>query len=97
DSAKPAQPAPAPDAKAPDAKAADESKYIIGPEDDLSISVWEQPTLSGGARVRSDGMITVPVLGEVKAAGLTPLALGKELTDGLSKSLVSPIVTVSLV
>ena len=98
DPAKLAEPKPSPGAKVPGAMPVDEKTYIIGPEDIILISVWEQPQLSCTCVVRSDGKITVPLINEITAAGLTPLELGKALTEDLSaKALVNPLVTVSLV
>jgi len=96
DPAKLAETKPAPGAKAPGALPVDDKTYVIGPEDNLAISVWEQPQLSTACVVRSDGMITMPLINEIKAQGLTPLALGKALADALSEHLNNPIVTVSV-
>jgi protein involved in polysaccharide export with SLBB domain len=98
DPANPAEPTPPPDARVPGAVPVDVSTYVIGPEDDLLVRVWEQPELGCTCVVRSDGMITVPLIGEIKAAGLTPLELKQEITDELSaKALNDPQVSVSLV
>jgi polysaccharide export outer membrane protein len=97
DPAKLAEPKAAPDAKVPGAVPIDASSYIIGPLDVLAISVWEQPQLNCSCTVRSDGMITVPLINEIKASGLTPLELGHVIADALSaKALVDPQVTVNL-
>jgi polysaccharide export outer membrane protein len=98
DPAKLAEPKPSPEGKVPGAVPVDAKTYIIGLEDVVLISVWEQPQLSCTCVVRSDGKITVPLINEITAAGLTPLELGKALTEDLSaKALVNPLVTVSLV
>lgn len=98
DPAKLAGPKPAPGAKVGSAVPVDEKTYVIGPEDDVMVSVWEQPTLGCNCVVRSDGMITVQLIGEIKAAGLTPLELKQKITDELSvTALNDPQVTVSLV
>lgn len=97
DPAKLAEPKPAPGAKAPNAVPVDEKTYTIGPEDVLAISVWEQPQLSVTCTVRPDGMITVPVIQEIKADGLTLLELRQKITEELSSHLNDPLVTVSLV
>ena len=55
------------------------SEYLIGPLDQLSIQVWRNQELSGEVVVRPDGIITVPLLGAVKAAGRTPSDLQSEL------------------
>ena len=53
----------------------DPNRYVIGAEDSLQISVWKDPTLSGTVPVRPDGMISMNLVGDLKAAGLTPMAL----------------------
>lgn len=70
------------------------SKYVIGPDDQLQISVWKEPTLSGDFPVRPDGMISMPLLGDVRASGLTPMQLGDNLTLALKKYVQNPLVTV---
>ncbi len=71
--------------------------YVIGPQDGLNISVWKDPTLSGSVEVRPDGMITLPLLGDVKAVGFTPTQFAADLTERLKKFVVDPLVTVSVV
>ena len=66
---------------------ADVSEYTIGATDVLQISVWEQEQLSGTFPVRPDGKITIPLLGDVQAAGLTPMALSDDITQKLGKYL----------
>jgi protein involved in polysaccharide export with SLBB domain len=66
---------------------ADVSEYIIGATDVLQVAVWEQEQLSGTFPVRPDGKITIPLLGDVQAAGLTPMALSDEITQKLGKYL----------
>src|SRR3984885_4538091 len=51
----------------------DPNRYVIGAEDSLQISVWKDPTLSGTIPVRPDGMISLNLIGDLKAAGLTPM------------------------
>ena len=74
--------------------AVDPNKYLIGPEDVLYIKVWREPDFSLAAVVRPDGKITMPLIGEVQAGGLTPLQLTKSLTELLTKYINSPDVTV---
>lgn len=59
------------------------STYRIGPEDKMTISVWKNEALSQTVVVRPDGMITLPLLNDVKAAGLTPTALREMLIERL--------------
>ena len=74
----------------------DAKTYRIGAEDILYIKVWREPEVSGPASVRPDGRITMPLIGEQKASGLTPEQLGADITKALSKFIVRPDVTVSL-
>ncbi len=68
--------------------------YVIGAEDILSINVWKEPEESRQVPVRPDGMISLPLLGDIKAAGLTPLQLQDEITTELKKLISDPEVTV---
>jgi polysaccharide export outer membrane protein len=68
--------------------------YTIGAEDVLTIDVWKEPEISRTLPVRTDGKISLPLLNDVQAAGLTPEQLGLEITERLSKDLVHPRVTV---
>ncbi len=74
----------------------DPKAYIIGAEDLLSIRVWREPENSGQFVVRPDGKISVPLIGEVQAAGLTPEKLGESIAAGLQKVMVHPEVTVGV-
>jgi polysaccharide export outer membrane protein len=80
----PAGLAEAPRTKAPDVATAS-AGYRIGPEDVLVIRVWRDPEVSGPAMVRPDGKITLQLLGELQAAGLTPDGLTQQIFEGLSK------------
>lgn len=68
--------------------------FVIGAEDVLSINVWKEQELSRQVPVRPDGMISLPLLGDVKAAGLTPLQLQEQLATDLKKYISDPQVTV---
>ncbi len=70
--------------------------YVIGASDVLSVTVWKQPDLSSSLLVRPDGMISMPLLGDVEAAGLTPLQLGKRIETKLKKFVQDPEVAVVL-
>lgn len=73
----------------------DLSNYLIGPQDVLQISVWRQEELSvDSAIVRPDGKISVPLLDDVQAAGLTPTELKLVLTDRWGEFISAPHVTV---
>jgi polysaccharide export outer membrane protein len=70
------------------------STYVIGPDDTLYISVWKEPDLTETLPVRADGKISMPLLNDIQAAGLTPMQLGAALTDKLKKYVSDPHVTV---
>ena len=75
------------------AKAHDNS-FVIGNDDHLAINVWKEPDLSRSLPVRSDGRISLPLVGEVQAAGRTPLQLEQEISDRLKSYITEPEVTV---
>jgi polysaccharide export outer membrane protein len=72
----------------------DTAHYIIGPEDTLQITVWKEPTLSGTVPVRPDGRISLVLLGDLQAAGLTPMHLAADITERLKKYIQDPNVSV---
>src|SRR6516225_10787923 len=83
--------------KAADARSAaagapvDPKAYLIGPEDVLSVHVWREPENSCQACVvRPDGKISLPLLGEIQAAGITPERLSLTIAEGLQKVMVHP-------
>jgi polysaccharide export outer membrane protein len=67
-----------------------ESTYLIGASDLLEISVWGEQNLSRQVTVRSDGFISLPLVGDVEAAGKTPPQLKADLESGLSKFIKDP-------
>jgi polysaccharide biosynthesis/export protein len=69
-------------------------EYVIGPEDVLHIAVWKEADLTATLPVRPDGKISLPLLNDVQAAGLTPMQLADSLTEKLKKYVASPRVTV---
>ena len=73
---------------------ASSNKYVIGADDTLHIDVWKEPDLTATLPVRSDGMISLPLLNDVQAAGLTPMQLAASITEKLKKYLSDPRVTV---
>jgi len=80
-----------------DAVAANDTAYKIGPQDILRIDVWKEPEVSrSGLPVRPDGKVSLPLVNDVQAAGLSPLDLSKVITDGLKKFMNNPQVTVSV-
>lgn len=89
------QPAvPAVTSDAPKQSAATGPSYTIGAQDVLDISVWKEPEVSRLVPVRPDGKISLPLLNDVQAAGLTPAALAAQITESLKKYLTNPQVTV---
>ena len=100
--AAPAQPAPSAASdkiasdKATTAASASQAgpEYVIGPEDALHIAVWREADLTASLPVRPDGKISLPLLDDVQAAGLTPKQLADSITEKLKKFLADPRVTV---
>ncbi|HUO25039.1 MAG TPA: polysaccharide biosynthesis/export family protein [Candidatus Aquilonibacter sp.] len=73
---------------------AHDAEYVIGNDDVLAINVWKEPDVSRNVPVRSDGKISLPLVGEVQAAGRTPLALEQEIASKLKNYIDEPEVTV---
>jgi len=99
----PAQGEPAQSAEHPTGTAATNSvvkpvaqdpNYVIGPQDVLDISVWKEAELTRTVPVRPDGKISMPLLNDVRAAGLTPNQLAAQITTSLKRFLTDPQVTV---
>ena len=80
----------------PDPVIGDRPEYVIGPGDDLQIFVWKNPDISVNVPVRPDGRITVPLIDDVQAEGLTPLELrdlvAAELEEFVTGARVSVVV-----
>jgi polysaccharide export outer membrane protein len=70
------------------------AEYVIGADDTLHIAVWKEPDLSATLPVRPDGKISLPLLNDVPAAGLTPMQLAASITEKLKKYIADPRVTV---
>lgn len=75
---------------------ADKAAYVIGPEDSLYIRVWHEPDLSGTLDVRPDGYISMQLIGEIKADGLTVAQLGNVVAKRLTDFIKTPEVNVQL-
>jgi len=90
------QPGIPPPAEKSDAKPAPEANpdYKIGPQDVVRIDVWKEPEISRTIPVRPDGRISLPLLNDVQAAGLTSMQLAGVIREGLTKYITSPQVTV---
>ncbi len=71
-----------------------EDYYIIGKGDILEIVIWKEPELSRQVKVRVDGRISMPLVDDVQAAGLTPLELKEKIHNTLSDFIEGPEVTV---
>jgi polysaccharide export outer membrane protein len=76
------------------AQASEGSDYVIGADDTLHISVWKETDLTETLPVRPDGKISMPLLGDVVAAGMTPTELGNSIKEKLKKYIADPRVTV---
>ncbi len=70
--------------------------YQIGADDILAINVWKEPDLCRTVPVRPDGKITMPLLGDLQAAGMTPQKLQQEIKEGLTAYISVPEVTVTV-
>jgi polysaccharide export outer membrane protein len=77
--------------------AVDGDQYVIGPEDILYIHVWKEEVLTRTVPVRMDGKISLPLIQEIKAAGLTPLQLKEVVARKLREFIENPIVSVTVV
>lgn len=72
------------------------TEFLIGPEDVLVVTVWRNQELSKEVIVRPDGKISLPLLGDITAAGLTAQALSKQVADGLVEFMSTPTVSVQV-
>jgi len=73
-----------------------DADYKIGPQDVLRIDVWKEAEVTRAVPVRPDGKISLPLLNDVQAAGLTPMKLAAVIADGLTKYINNPQVTVTV-
>lgn len=73
---------------------AHDNTFVIGNDDVLAINVWKEPDVSKSVPVRSDGKISLPLVGEVQAAGQTPLKLEQDIASRLKNFIAEPEVTV---
>lgn len=87
----------APAAGANLAKPAASSRYTLGTADVIHVNVWKSPDLSQTVTIGPDGFVSLPLLGEVRAAGLTAEELAKDLSTRLTSYVVHAQVTVSVV
>jgi polysaccharide export outer membrane protein len=95
-------PAPQPSTPAPVQSATDANgtplpaDYVIGPNDVLSIKYWREDTMSAEVAVRPDGKISLPLLNDVQAAGLTPDDLRVRIVEAAARFVESPVVSVNV-
>jgi polysaccharide export outer membrane protein len=78
----------------PDNSRVDNKTYVIGENDLLDIDVWKEKEISRAIPVRPDGKITLPLIGEIQASGMTPLQLQEDIARRLKDFLANPAVTV---
>lgn len=71
-------------------------EFLIGPEDVLVVTVWRNQELSKEVIVRPDGKISLPLIGDMTAAGLTAQVLSKQIADGLAEFMSTPNVSVQV-
>jgi len=71
-----------------------DNSFVIGDDDVLAINVWKEPDISRAVPVRSDGKISLPLVGELQATGQTPLKLEQEIAGKLKNYIGEPEVTV---
>jgi polysaccharide biosynthesis/export protein len=71
-----------------------DDSFVVGNDDLLAINVWKEPDISRQIPVRSDGRISLPLVGEVQAAGRTPLQLEQDIASKLRNYIAEPEVTV---
>lgn len=76
------------------AKKTSDDSFVIGADDVLAVNVWKEPDISRSVPVRSDGKITLPLVGELQAGGQTPRQLQTEITTKLRNFISEPEVTV---
>jgi len=79
---------------APSGNKPHDDSFVIGNDDVLAINVWKEPDLTRSIPVRSDGKISLPLVGEVQAAGRTPLQLEQDIASKLRDYITKPEVTV---
>jgi len=72
------------------------AEYLLEVQDAVKIEFFNQPELSRTVSIRSDGKITMPLIGDISASGLTTAQVEKELTNGYKRYLIDPIITIYL-
>jgi polysaccharide export outer membrane protein len=99
----PAAPAPAEQTTTPSAAPATDASgrplpadYVIGPNDVLTVKYWRDDTMSAEVAVRPDGKISLPLINDVQAAGLTPDVLRQRISEAASRYVEAPVVSVNV-
>ena len=86
-----------PPAPAPPARVVGETEdYVIGVPDLLQLTVWQHPDFTGPVLVRRDGKISVPLMGDIQAEGLTPEELAEKIRVALSQYISNPRVDIAV-
>jgi len=94
DPAKLAEPA---DGKAPSIAPVDSATFVLGVEDQISITMWDEPKFDGSYMIRPDGKISMKLIGEIQAGGLTPLELQEAINKAARSQLKNPRATVNVI
>lgn len=92
----PAHPTTPPQTAAHPTPVAVSPNYIIGADDSLQITVFQEPNLSETLPVRPDGKVTLPLVGDITAAGITPMQLAADITTRLKQFITDPVVDVAV-
>ncbi|GIW54466.1 MAG: sugar ABC transporter substrate-binding protein [Nitrospiraceae bacterium] len=72
------------------------SEFLLGPEDILVVNVWRNPDLTREVVIRPDGLISLPLVGDVRAAGLSANELAKRIAERLTEFMTTPTVSVQV-
>jgi polysaccharide biosynthesis/export protein len=75
----------------------DVNTFVLGVEDQISVAMWDEPKFNGTYSIRPDGMINMPLIGEIKAVGLTPMELQETINKAALSQLKTPRCTVNVV
>jgi polysaccharide biosynthesis/export protein len=86
-----------PTGNAPPASRVDAATYILGQEDQIQVKMWDQPKFDGSYIIRPDGKISMPLIGEIQAAGLTPLELQQAVDKAALSMLRAPHSSVNVI
>lgn len=93
----PADPAKMAETTKPPVPAVDVSTFVLGVEDQITVQMWDEPKFNGTYAIRPDGKINMPLIGEIQAAGLTPMALQEAIDKAALTQLRTPRCTVNVI